>query len=81
MGALFSADETTDTDNTGNSNVNNVIISKPVELDHLDLVICIYIITIILLAQFIITVYREHQKRLKKKYRATHTQMQNTRAP
>lgn len=69
MGSLFSSDESNEqTENSGNSNINNVIIAKPVELDHADLAICIYIITAILIFNLIITMYKINQKYMKKKY-------------
>lgn len=66
----FSSDDNSEktTDNTGNENINNVIIQDPVKLQHTDLIICIYIITIILLLNFVYTAFKIYQKHLKKRY-------------
>lgn len=69
MGWFSSDDESTKTtDNTGNENVNNVVIQSPVELGHKDLIVCIYILTIITVLKFIYLLYTVHKKNLKKKY-------------
>lgn len=75
MGSLFSSEEETTVENTGNSNTNNVIIGKPIELDHFDVILCIYLITLIVVIRAIYTAYKIHQKSLKKKYNKTQPAM------
>lgn len=64
----FSSNTENKAENLGNENVNNVVINEPVTLDHIDLIICVYIITVILVIKFILTLYQMHKKNLKKKY-------------
>lgn len=70
------SEESKQVDNDGNNNINNVVIAQPVEINHPDIGICIYVITVVLIIQLIMNLYNIHQRRLKKKYRSP-VQMQN----
>ena len=69
MGSWFSKSETVKaTENLGNENINNVVIQEPVQFAHADIFICIYILTIIAVVNFVMKMFSMYKKYLKKKY-------------
>lgn len=54
-------------DSSGTVN-NNVVVSQPVPIENRQLLILIWVICILRVAEFLWLLYREHHKSLKKKY-------------
>lgn len=68
MGGWFSKEERNDkVDNFGNTNVNNVVIAEPIEIAHWDLIVCIYIITVSVVTNLSVMLWKTYRKNLKKK--------------
>lgn len=69
MGSWFSKHKKSETtENLGNSNINNVIISEPIEIAHWDLIVCIYIITVTAIINLGMTISKAYRRNLKKKF-------------
>lgn len=59
--------ETKTVDSTGTVN-NNVVVTEPVPIENRQILILIWVICILRVAEFLWMLYREHHKGLKKKY-------------
>lgn len=69
MGSWFSSEKKSENaENIGNSNTNNVVIQEPVEVEHGDLLILVYIITVVCVIRLLIDTYRMYYTRMKKKF-------------
>lgn len=71
MGSWFSSNEAKETklETSGEIN-NNVIIQDTVTVHNNEIIILLYIIAILKMAEFIIYIYNQYIKKIKKKYEA-----------
>lgn len=71
MGSWFSSNEAKETklETSGEIN-NNVIIQDTVTVHNNEIIILLYIIAILKMAEFIIYIYNQYMKTIKKKYEA-----------
>lgn len=68
MGSSESKEESKVIDSNGQVN-NNIVLTESVDIKNLEIVVLLYIICIVKFLEFIVFVYKCHQKHIKKKYR------------
>lgn len=69
---FFDSSEETVNTAEGNNNLNNVVITEPVQIEHKLIQYLLIVITVIKVIELAFVAYRCHQRRLKKKYSNTH---------
>ncbi len=78
MGGWFSKNEESKTVETNGQITNNVVIDDTVNIHNLEIIIMLFIITVLKLIEFVCVIYNTHRRKLKKRFMKSNLNLNNS---